>query len=111
MGFPPGSVVKNLTVSAEDAQDAGLISWLRKILWSRKQQPIPLFLSGKFHQQRSLAGYSPWGHKELDMTEYAHAHTHTHTCLQVIEIGKGFNLELLTLVKLLRTFFDKIYIT
>ena len=27
------------------------------------------FLPGKLHGQRSLAGYSPWGHKELDMTE------------------------------------------
>ena len=30
------------------------------------------FLSGEFHEQRSLAGYSLWGHKESDTTEYAH---------------------------------------
>ena len=36
-------------------------------------------LGGKFHGQRSLAGYSPWGCKELDTTEHAHTHTHTHT--------------------------------
>ena len=29
----------------------------------------PLFLLGKFHGQRSLVGYSPWGRKKLDMTE------------------------------------------
>ena len=29
----------------------------------------PVFLPGKSHGQRSLAGYSPWGLKELDMTE------------------------------------------
>ena len=29
----------------------------------------PVFLSGEFHGQRSLVSYSPWGHKELDMTE------------------------------------------
>ena len=29
----------------------------------------PIFLSGESHGQRSLGGYSPWGHKELDMTE------------------------------------------
>jgi len=29
----------------------------------------PVVLSGEFHGQRSLAGYSPWGHKELDTTE------------------------------------------
>ena len=32
-------------------------------------QPTPVFLPGKFHGQRSLAGYSPRGHKELDTTE------------------------------------------
>ena len=30
---------------------------------------IPVFLPGEFHGQRSLVGYSPWGCKELDMTE------------------------------------------
>ena len=29
----------------------------------------PVFLPGEFHGQRSLAGYSPWGHKESDRTE------------------------------------------
>ena len=27
------------------------------------------FLPGEFHGQRSLAGYSPWGHKDLNTTE------------------------------------------
>ena len=31
--------------------------------------PTPVFWPGEFHGQRSLAGYSPWGHKESDMTE------------------------------------------
>ena len=42
-------------------------------------QPAPVFLPGKFHGQRSLAGYSPWGRKESDMTERLSTHTHTHT--------------------------------
>ena len=37
----------------------------------------PVFLPGKSHGQRSLAGYSPWGRRELDVTE----HTRTHGCL------------------------------
>ena len=37
--------------------------------WRRKWQPIPVFLPGEFHGQKSLVGYSPWGHKESDMTE------------------------------------------
>ncbi|KAB0377440.1 hypothetical protein FD755_011884 [Muntiacus reevesi] len=38
--------------------------------WSgRGWQPTPVFLPGEFHGQRSLVGYSPWGCKELDMSE------------------------------------------
>ena len=37
--------------------------------WGRKWQPTPVFLPGESHGQRSLAGYSPWGRKESDMTE------------------------------------------
>ena len=43
--------------------------WIGKIPWKRKWQPTPVFLPGKSHGQRSLAGYSPWGRKESDMTE------------------------------------------
>ena len=65
----------------------GFDPWVGKIRWSRKWQPTTVFLPGKFHGQRSLAGYSPWGHKESDTTKHAcmhtrvrtHANTHTHT--------------------------------
>ena len=40
--------------------------WARKIPWRRKWQPTPVFLPGKSHRQRSLAGYSPWGHKGVE---------------------------------------------
>ena len=43
--------------------------WVGKIPWRRKWQPTPVFLSGKFHGQRSLVGYSPWSCKESYMTE------------------------------------------
>ena len=43
--------------------------WVRKIPWRREWQPTPVFLPGEFHRQRSLAGYSSWGRKELDTTE------------------------------------------
>ena len=42
--------------------------------WGRKWQLTPVFVPGKFHEQSSLAGYSPWGCKGLDMTEHAHIH-------------------------------------
>ena len=38
-------------------------------------EPTPVFLPGKSHGQRRLAGYSPWGHKELYMTERLCTHT------------------------------------
>ena len=38
-------------------------------------------LACKSHGRGSLAGYSPWGHKELDMTEQLSSHRHTHTFL------------------------------
>ena len=41
---------------------------------SRKWHPTPVFLPGKSLGQRSLEGYSPWGHKELDTTEQPSFH-------------------------------------
>ena len=62
-------VVKNLPASAADGRDVGFNPWVRKIPWRRKWQPTPVFSPGESHGQRNLVGYSPWGHKELDMTE------------------------------------------
>ena len=70
-------MVKNPSANAELKRD-GFDSWVGKIPWSRKWQTIPVFLPGKPYGQRSLAGYSPWGQKESDMTDL-HTHTHTHT--------------------------------
>ena len=43
--------------------------WVGKIPWRREWPPIPVFLPGEAHGHRSLAGYSPWDHKESDTTE------------------------------------------
>ena len=51
----------------------GFDPWVRKIPWRRKCQPTPVFLPGKCHGQRSLAGYSSWSRQESDMTEHAAA--------------------------------------
>ena len=55
--------------------------------WRRTWQPVPVFLPGESHGQRGLAGYSPWVHKESDMTECTHTciqtHTHTHSKISV----------------------------
>ena len=44
--------------------------WIGKIPWRGKWQPTPVFLPGKSCRQKSLAIYSPWGHKELDTAEH-----------------------------------------
>ena len=65
-GFPGGSDGKE---SACNVGDSGLIPWVGKISWRRKWQPTPVFLPGESHGQKSLAGYSPWGHKAFDPSE------------------------------------------
>ena len=57
MGCLGGAVVKNLLANAEDSGD-GLDPWVGKIPWKRKWQPTPVFLPGKSHGQRILAGSS-----------------------------------------------------
>ena len=47
----------------------GFDPWVGKNPWRRKLQPTPILLPGKSHGWRSLAGYSPWSHKESDTTE------------------------------------------
>ena len=60
-------------------QETRVDPWIGKIPWRRKWQPSPVFLPGKSHGERSLAGYSPWGHKEWDTTWARNTSTHTHT--------------------------------
>ena len=60
--------------------------WVGKFPWRREWQPTPVFLPREPHGQRSLVGYSPWGHKRVGqhlVTENVHTHTHTHTHTQV----------------------------
>ena len=64
-GLPSGSVVRDLPITQEKFDP-----WVRKIPWRRKWQPTSVLLPGKFHGQRSLMDYSPWGHKESDMPEW-----------------------------------------
>ena len=62
---------KNLPANAGDADS---IPGLGRSPGERNGNPTPVVLSGKSHGQRSLVGYSPWGHKELDMTELLSIH-------------------------------------
>ena len=42
--------------------------------WRREWPPTPVFWPGESHVHRSLVGYRPWGHKELDTTELLTLH-------------------------------------
>ena len=70
-GFPGDSDGK---YSAYNAGDLGLIYGSGRFPWRRKEQPTLVCLLGKPHGWRSLAGYSPCGHKESDITEQLHFH-------------------------------------
>ena len=57
--------------------------------WSEKWQPTPVFLPGKSHGQRSLAGFSPWGHKESDMNEQLNSGSSTSPGGRACHCGHG----------------------
>ena len=56
------------------------------IPWRREWQPNPVFLSGEFHGQSSLASYGAWGHKKSDMTEQL---TYIHTVVKNLPANEG----------------------
>ena len=60
---------KNLTYQHRICKRCKFNPWVRKIPWRRAWQVTLLFLPGESYGQRSLAGYGPEGHKELDTTE------------------------------------------
>jgi len=62
-------VVKNLPASAGDERDEGSIPRSGRYPGEGNGNPLQYSLLEKNHGQRSLEGYSPQGHKELDMTE------------------------------------------
>ena len=68
-------MVKNLPDNAGDSGEVGSVPG--KMPWRRKWQPTPVFLPGKFHGQKSLAGCSPWDHKESDIAGQLSMHMHT----------------------------------
>ena len=68
-------MVKNLLACGRPGFD----SWVGKIPWRRAWQPTPELQYACLenpHGQRSLVGYSPWGHKELDTTEWLNIAQH-----------------------------------
>jgi len=63
LGFPSSSAVKNPPAMQETCRRHGFDSWVRKIAWRRGMAAHSRSPPGKSHEQRSLVGYRPWGHK------------------------------------------------
>ena len=61
---------KESTCQCRRCRRYGYDLWVWKIPWNRKCQPNLVFLPEKSHGQRSLVGYTPWGHTESDTTEW-----------------------------------------
>ena len=68
--------------------------WVRKIPWRRKWQPTPVFLPGKSHGQRSLAGCSLWGCKDSDTTEHSHSLYIRELLTEIVHLGQTQWLQL-----------------
>ena len=66
-GFPGGSANKEYLPALQKTR---FDTWLEKIPGRREWQSTLAVLPGESHGQRSMEGYSPWGCKELDMTEH-----------------------------------------
>ena len=77
MGCPGGSVIKTPPWMME--------IWVGKTSWRRAWQPTPVFLRGKSHGQRSLAGYGSWGRKEWDMTKATQVSSVAQSCLTLCD--------------------------
>ena len=67
MSFPGGCGDKESACNAEEPVWAQSLDWEDPL--EETWQPTPVFFPRKFHGQKSLAGYSPWSHKESDTTE------------------------------------------
>ena len=79
-GFPGGSDSKESTCNGLDQEE----------LMERGWPPTPVFLPGEFCGQRSLAGYSLWGHKDLGTAEQLTL-SHTHFTSLLFLLYKGIN--------------------
>ena len=68
-GLPGGASGKEPDCQCRRCKRFRFDPWIEKIPWRKSWQSTPVFFPGESHGQMSLEGYSPWGHKESDITE------------------------------------------
>ena len=78
----------------------GFDLWVGKIPWRREWLPTPVSLPGEFYGQRGLAGYSPWGHKESNTTEWLSLHFTSFSLPNFVRIMKKEGFSVLSYHKL-----------
>ena len=92
-------VVKNPLANAGDVRDVGSISGLEKSPGGRLGNPLQYSCLENPHGQRSLASYSPWSHKELDMTDQLSTHMYTvPLTLPILPFSSALSLSPLKLI-------------
>ena len=83
LDFPDSTGGKESTCIVGDARDVGSIPGSGRSPGGGHGKPLQYSCLKNPHGQRSLEGYSPWGHEESDMTEHAHVRAHTHTLIEM----------------------------
>ena len=71
-------MVENLPANAGDTGDMSSVLGLGRSSGGEMATQSSILPWEQSHEQRSLVGYSPWGHQESDTTEHTHTHAHTH---------------------------------
>ena len=90
LGFPGGSVIKKKKKKNTHLprQKMWFDPRVGKIHWRRKLQSKPIYLPGKSHGQRSLAGYSPWGSKRVRHSLVTKQQQHIQFCF--LQLGECY---------------------
>ena len=90
LGLPGGASGQEPACQCKRHKRHGFDPWVGKISRRRAGPPTPVFLPRESHGQRSLAGYSPWGHKGSGVTEVVAQHTRVCVCVCIPHIIKNF---------------------
>ena len=78
-GMPRWRSGKGSACQCRRHRRSGFDPWVWKSHWRRKWQPTPVYLPRESHGQRNLAGYSPWGCKELELSEQLSMHAQSYS--------------------------------